>query len=250
MGDSSTEAIMMASYETPSTKFGKLFNLNDSNSGWKIEYAAGATPNWAVNSLNRAIKVTIDSGAKFKTDIAKYVDIESAIDYLLFLYFTTGQDNCSKNTIWATFDGETWITSVYDLDSTWGLYWDGTSLMSPSSVMPKKEKDGSFSSQTWSRIWEHIFQNFTEEIIARYSELRATVFTPENVEYEFTRFMAQIPDEAFELEYDHYPYIPSRNLTNLNQILRHHKNVLRHMDATFESMSQYYLGTNLKVYYN
>jgi hypothetical protein len=66
---------------------------------------------------------------EFKANLGNYFDIPSLIDYHIFGMAICGLDSYGKNQIYMTYDGIKWIASMYDLDSTWGLYWNGETLV-------------------------------------------------------------------------------------------------------------------------
>ena len=66
----------------------------------------------------------------FKANITNYIDLQSLIDYYIFAYVSTGLDSMGKNQIYYTYDGQKYYASMYDMDSTWGMYYDGKKFVS------------------------------------------------------------------------------------------------------------------------
>ena len=56
-------------------------------------------------------------------------DLQSLLDYHIYGLYMCGIDQYGKNQIYMTYDGVKWIASMYDMDSTWGLYWNGQTLL-------------------------------------------------------------------------------------------------------------------------
>ena len=69
------------------------------------------------------------SDTEFKTNLSNYFDVNSLIDYLLYGIISTGLDAFGKNQIYMTYGGIKWIASMYDMDSTWGLWWNGSKFV-------------------------------------------------------------------------------------------------------------------------
>ena len=69
------------------------------------------------------------SDEEFKAHLLEYMDVSASINYLLMINVANLRDNVNKNLILVTKDnGLTWTPSLYDLDSSWGIWWTGTEL--------------------------------------------------------------------------------------------------------------------------
>lgn len=72
--------------------------------------------------------VVNSSDAEFEQQIAQRFHIPNAIDYYLFLNLLTAYDNAAKNLFTAKYDKNTpYFYVPWDLDGTWGVFWDGVS---------------------------------------------------------------------------------------------------------------------------
>ena len=84
-----------------------------------------------VTSFNNFQSFVINSSDdEFKTGLSTYADVNSLIDYYIFQYVICGLDSMGKNQLFFTYDGIKWIASSYDMDSTFGMYWNGQSFVS------------------------------------------------------------------------------------------------------------------------
>ena len=110
------------------------------------------------------------SDDEFKTNLGNYFDVQSLIDYHIFGLAMCGLDSYGKNQIYMTYDGEKWIASMYDMDSTWGLYWNGETMVSSDYVRTKFED--MVNGRQGNLLYERIEQNFYEELQVRWSELK------------------------------------------------------------------------------
>jgi hypothetical protein len=89
---------------------------------------------------NEVINFVINStDEEFKANLGNYFDVQSLLDYDLFGLAACGSDSFGKNQIYMTYDGNKWIASMYDLDTTWGMYWNGETLVAADYARTKFE---------------------------------------------------------------------------------------------------------------
>ena len=184
------------------------------NGGWELRYYGGDDYAWVAKSFDALIKFCQDNdGDAFKAGIANYLDVDAAIDYIIFMYTNSMRDNASKNMLWATYDGKTWIPTVYDQDGTFGQVWDGVRIQGANLDLPTV-KNGrvdvginygpSGNNVPKFILWDRIWNTFTAEILARYAELRAGVLSTENIIAEFAAFEALIPESMFDADLERW----------------------------------------------
>ena len=125
------------------------------------------------------------------------------------MYANCMHDNASKNMLWATYDGKTWIPSVYDQDATFGQYWDGVRIESPERFLPQVVNGKIDVNITYGPsgnnnpkfiLWDRILNAYTEEIVARYYELRETTLSTENIVAELKKVEDAIPASVYEAD--------------------------------------------------
>ena len=180
------------------------------NGGWELIYHGGDDHAWVAESFDALITFCQNNdGEEFRNGIRQYLDVEAAIDYLIYMYANCMHDNASKNMLWATYDGKTWIPSVYDQDGTFGQVWDGVRFSNPNSSLPVVKNGridvgvnyGPSGNNTPKFIlWDRIWNCFTAEVLARYDELRASVLSTDNIIAELRAFEALIPESMFGAE--------------------------------------------------
>ena len=184
------------------------------NGGWELRYYGGDDYSWVAESFDALIKFCQDNdGDAFKAGIANYLDVDAAIDYIIFMYTNSMRDNASKNMLWATYDGKTWIPTVYDQDGTFGQVWDGVRFQGANLDLPSV-KNGridvgigygpSGNNVPKFILWDRIWNAFTAEILARYAELRAGALSTENIINEFKAFEALIPESMFDADLERW----------------------------------------------
>ena len=194
--------------------------INGNFNGWDLEHCSTEDTSWVRASFNNMIRfINNNDGEDFINGIGKYVDVDATIDVMLFSFIINATDNVAKNTMYVTYDGVKWIPSVYDLDSTWGLYWDGTDFVEDGRVLPTLKSDGTlkFFGST-NILWQKIMINFKDKVKARYNELRNGVLSNEKILNKFKRFTSSIPDIAYESEKKRWPSVPTNNLNYMSQI--------------------------------
>lgn len=212
MGSGTQEAIVCADKWVNATSF-KAEALID-GTDFKMEYVTNEDDDaWVATSLNRLINACISSdGSDLDTTIAQYLDWQSAIDYYIFCVLTEGADMTGKNYLLATFDGVKWYFSAYDMDSTFGLHFNGKSFL-PANNNPTFAQYASFH-----RVMELIKLYKKDELKARYTELRESVFSESNIAVLFNNFVGQIPSPVLIQDVKRWPMIPNTSANNVSQI--------------------------------
>ena len=193
-----------------STEFRAIANINGGD--WSLEFPDELNPGIKVSFNNLITCVKDSTDDEFVANIETYLDLESAIDYYLYAYFGCFLDSLARNMIMMTYDGIKWICSMYDMDSTWGLFWNGSKFVSPEYRCPEDYQE------TNSLLWQRLVQLYPQKLYDRYKELRETVLSEENLYYEFERFMNVIPDELYGQDGQIYTGIPQKNIDHLTQI--------------------------------
>ena len=127
------------------------------------------------------------------------------------MYANGMRDNASKNMLWATYDGKTWIPTVYDQDGTFGQVWDGVRFEDAHRPLPTVtggkinvniEYGPSDPAEGEPRyiLWDKLWNNFAEEILDRYYELRRTVLSTDNIIAELRAFESSVPASVYEAD--------------------------------------------------
>lgn len=200
--------------------------------GWECEVPEEWTTDTRAGLIQLINFVMSSTDAQFKENLDTYLDVESALDYYLFCYFIGASDSLAQNMILLTYDGGSkWYCSAYDLDSTFGLYWNGSSFYSSTMACPEDYQD------TNSLLWERIESNFGNELYARYRKLRASVLSLDYINREFEYFMGQIPQEAYDDDIIKWTNIPQKSVDHLNQIETWIANRAEYVDAEIADMA-------------
>ena len=233
------------------------------NGGWELRYYGGDDYSWVAESFDALIKFCQDNdGDAFKAGIANYLDVDAAIDYIIFMYTNSMRDNASKNMLWATYDGKTWIPTVYDQDGTFGQVWDGVRFQGANLDLPSV-KNGridvgigygpSGNNVPKFILWDRIWNAFTAEILTRYAELRAGALSTENIINEFKAFEALIPESMFDADLERWQasrdswWVGKNKTTPYDYTEYHYEYIyqwvadrMTYLDQAMQNISDYY----------
>ena len=178
--------------------------------------------------------VRFSSDEDFKNNITNYFDLESIIDYYCFNYMICGLDALGKNQIYITYDGMKWFATAYDMDSTWGSYWDGSREVSSAYRMQEDYETG--VNGTSNLLYDRLEEHFKQEIYDRYQVLRNGPMSLSSVMEEFDKFLSICTQEMIDEDFDAYPGIPGRDYNNFKQIRRYAVERYNYTDDCIEEM--------------
>jgi hypothetical protein len=216
MSDSTVQqAIVCADKYVDATSFKALAVLDGSD--FELEYSSDEQSEWVKTSINRMIQAVIDSdGTDLDTNVAKYIDINSAIDYIIHTVLIEAADCIQKNYILATYDGVKWFFSAYDMDSTFGLHWHGKDFSGLSSVP-------TFQSWKENKLMNLLLTKKRDVVKARYEQLRVNAMSEYNVAKTFWNFGCLIPKPLLLKDVEKWTSIPSTSVNDIHQILTQYR---------------------------
>ena len=230
MGEGDQEAIVCAdNSNSPACMFDGLATLDGD---FEVEYAPDEDDTeWIKTSLNRLLQACVDckSEEDFDNNVAQYLDVESAIDYMLFALLIGHGDGIKKNYILATYDGTTWFFSAYDMDSTYGLAWDGKTIYRSYACDINNIVEN-------NRLFELLFTYKLDKVKARYNTLINGKMSEESVIYAFTDFIGGIPKAIYDQEVKLWPSIPNTSVNNIAQISDYYQRRTAFLNAQIESI--------------
>lgn len=174
------------------------------------------------NRWNEAIRFVMNStDEEFVSGIGNYFDVNSLIDYYLFGLATCGLDAFGKNQLYMTYDGQKWYATMYDLDSTWGLWWDGTSFV-PTDYARSDYQD--FKDGNGNLLYIRLESLFIDSIKERWDVLKADALSIDNIINHFERFTDIASSDLVKEDYasttcnGEFVGIPSQATNNIQQI--------------------------------
>ena len=156
--------------------------------------------------------VATSSDDDFVRDFKKHVDLNSAIDYLIFNNLIKNGDAYGKNQVLLSYDGQLWHWHPYDLDGSYGLNWNGNMSVTDG-------KSGTLFGNDHI-LFKRLMKLFLPQIKTRYTELRSWL-TPAYVINKYRNYVDKIGSENYQLDYNKWD-TKSQDTNNL-QTLR--KNV-------------------------
>ncbi len=190
----------------------------DSNNDYLLLYNSEEDHEWVEQSFNEFVNfVQTAQGSDFVSGIDEYLDVDAAIDYMLFMYFSYASNNSAKNIIWTTIDGRIWFPTPYKLEATWGLRSNGRSLTEVTQAIPSW-RDGNVVSQTSVTLYDKLLNLMLDRVSERSEELSLTALDNEHVKELFEEYISSISSEAYIYETSVWPDFPSANLTDYEQI--------------------------------
>lgn len=200
----------------------------------EIEYATDEdNTGWINTSVNRLIQACIDSdGTDLDTTIAQYLDWESAIDYYIFCLISKHFDGLTKNYLLVTYDGTKWFFSGYDMDSTFGLWFNGSKLINAYDNNVEQLA-------VQNRVFELIKKYKANELKDRYRKLvlkQDGALSEENIIEAFNNFICKIPKAVLDEEVKIWPTLPSTSVNNVSQIIDFNRRRRAYIDPQIEKL--------------
>ena len=214
-------------YAETATNFRKLWD--GVSREWEVE--VGTNSDTVKTALNNIISLCMNADdVTFKNTLGNYLDVQSALDYYIFCYTICALDSLAQNMILVSYDGTKLYCSAYDLDSTFGLWWNGTKFVSTSYRCPEDYQE------SYSLLWERIEKLFVEELKTEYFKKRKTVYSFSNIVTHFERFMDLIGKDLYAEDLTVYSGIPSGSTNNITQIRNYIRDRLAYCDEQFTNM--------------
>ena len=200
--------------------------------------------------------VMTSSDAEFKANLSNYFDVNSLIDYLLYGIVSTGLDAFGKNQIYFTYDGIKWIASMYDLDSTWGLWWNGQSFVSTSYAREEFQDlkdEGNGVTKQGNLLYLRLQQLFIPQLKTRYTELRKDVLSVSHIIQKFEEFNDICPKDIVQEDYasttgeGKFTGIPSKTTNNIQQLRSYINARLTYVDGYINALQEDTPCTNITL---
>lgn len=199
-----------------------------------------------VTSFNAFQNFVINSSDdEFKANLENYVYVDSLIDYYIFQYVICGLDSMGKNQLFATYNGTKWIATSYDMDSTFGIYWNGQSFVSPTYRMQQDYESGKNGNA--NKLYVRLEKLFINEIKARYSQLRADILSYNNIVNTFEPFMDTIGNDLYAEDLTIYTAIPSGSTNNIRQIRNYYRDRVAYVDTQINKLVSAIACTNITL---
>ena len=166
----------------------------DFETDWTFEI--GEPTDESKAAFKRVVEFVATSDDKtFVEQFDQYLDLDACLNYICFINTAYGHDNVTKNLLMATYDGKIWYPILYDLDSLWGINWDGTALAEPNNP---------WLTNLWSNrnnLFFRVKNLFANQLRERYWELREGILSIEHIMESFEAYISRIPQEYYEIDH-------------------------------------------------
>ena len=195
--------------------------------GWDIE--VGSPNEETVSNFNRLVRfINNSTDEEFVRDFDLYLNKDACLNYLLMLYLVEGVDNTGKNMMLVSYNnGQTWYPCLYDLDTTFGTWYDGK-LSNSYEYLP----ESIIADHSDNNLFLRMIKCFPNEISDRWFEIRKDIFSKENILNEFNDFTNSIPPETFAKEAEKWHNIPGYGIDQIENFLNFR---LNYIDNLMES---------------
>lgn len=135
-----------------------------------------------------------------KETFEQYFLPQTFIDYYLVSQVLFNHDGFGKNWIWVTYDGLHWTPTLYDVDSIFGMYWNGI------YVIPNSDNSAILGIPQCLGL----DKLYSDEISERYKELRDKgIFSVDNIVKLLNSWINKIGYSNIEKEFEAYSQTPS-----------------------------------------
>jgi len=167
----------------------------DYEADWSFE--VGEPTDESKAAFERMVEfVSTADDATFVADFDQYFDLDACLNYLCYVNIAYGIDNVAKNMLMATYDGKVWYPVLYDLDSLWGIGYDGIAAV---KVDAQWWMNDLLSNS--NHLLYRVNQLFGDQVRERYWELRKGILSKEHIMESFEAYAARIPQEYYEIDH-------------------------------------------------
>lgn len=203
--------------------------LEDMSDAWSVEVGNKSTMDLSINF--DYIVTALNPSSSY--NLEDYLDIQSAIDYFIFQDVILGIDGLAKNMLLATYDMTKWYLSAYDMDSTFDLEWNGNLL---------EYYDGYIGEEpylnNYSALLECIFNNYYDEYVSRYAELRNSVLSEASIISEFEKYISVYGEDVYIQDTVMWDEIPNVSNNTLNKLREFVRNRLAFLDEEYLEVNE------------
>ena len=179
------------------------------------------TPEIKQSATNLARFIATADQATFTSQLSNYIDVDSAIDYLIFNNVIANGDAWAKNQTLVTYDGTKWYLHPYDLDVSYGTGYDGS--------MVDDNLNGLYGIDIIKNtLFDKLNQYMPDKIKARYTELRSWL-TPAYVIRRYHDWVEAVGLGNYKLEHDKWNN-PNWKDNDFNRLKRHIYRRFKYLD--------------------
>lgn len=165
----------------------------------------------------------------FRNESSKHLHNTYNLTAYLLSHAVGHWDSRSKNTQLLSWDGKRFAICLYDLDTTFKLMWNGTSLQWNEGT------NGDMDNSNNNKLYEYYYKAFKPELNNLWNDLKSTILSYNNVKNTFLNIINKIGLEAYQKDAIKWTNIPSNSkcYTDINQIMNAYEERLIFMDQKF-----------------
>lgn len=239
MKDGEQAAVVICNRQTTDEALfrGRALFPADYTGDWEIEYCATQDEAWVRECFNGLIDfVLYSTDDEFRERLPAHLDVDAAIDYLIFIYALGLQHSGAKDLVMLNY-GDVWIPSAFDMDEAFGLDAETLSYVPPEAFLPKRT-DGVWDSGTGSLLWDRLLNGFDGRLRARYAALRTDVLTVDNLLRMIGECAGDIPEASYDMDRNLYPDRPIDDPDMIAQMTDYITRRLTVLDSALEVHDQ------------
>lgn len=187
-----------------------------------------------INELYQLAHATND--ADYQRLESQYLDVNSAINFLLFSFVVNNNDGIHKNTFFVSKDGSKWSIVPYDFDLTWNYRWG---LAGESWFAPANYNFENCLRAKNNLLFLNIYKHHKQDIINRYKQLRSSVLSTGNIIKLFNNWYNQVGMATYQhndqlwtqfSDLRMFPHIPFKGAENFFQFVNAR---MKYLDQTW-----------------
>ena len=197
------------------------FKLSDFNNGDISVISPEKLSQKNVDKINELVALADTNGEKYYELEKKYLDVDAAVDYLVFTIATSNIDGIVKNVTYINKDNGKWVIMAYDLDATWNVNWDGSGQSLESDLVANNFFQG-------NKLLANIYAHHQADVRKRYELLRKNVLATENVTKIFDEWVSKVGLKNYQndaklwekVAIESYPHVDYQQVTKLPTMIQ------------------------------
>ena len=230
MGGSDSEYLVNAEIHSPATQFSAQSAMPTTDDGdvvdFELEYKKSTVNATSVlTSLNTMLsEVAGLNSDNWESTANNHLDVNTAIDYMIFSALMSNTDGVDKNFILSTYDGTKWWFNAYDLDSILGNHYTGGSYYLPNdsdnaSITAPHNPTSFTALANTSHLFKLIWYYSKSSLAERYRELRNGILSEANLYKVFYNFCVRIPQTVIDEDNKRWGKKPGTMTETLERIM-------------------------------
>ena len=149
----------------------------------------------------------IGNEAERKAAFESCFDITSLIDYFIFSMLTANYDGLDKNYQWFTYDGKKWCVAPYDLDGTFGMFFEGYFAFPAEWTAFLCDYHMEYYTEIFP--FSYLRMYYWDELKDRYYTLREEgLVSASAISSLFAKWYDRIGDDNYRREWEKWPNTP------------------------------------------